>query len=170
MTARAALLALLLAPAAAPAAAQGAPAADAGAVRACLEGAAPYDAAPACIGAAADACQAGPDGASTMGIVACLSSEADAWDAHLNDEYGRLRERLRGADAAGPGAISRGDALRDAQRAWIAFRDADCALAHAIWQDGTIRGPVAASCRLEHTARRALALRDLRRDGEGNLR
>lgn len=158
---RLAALVLLVTPAAAEVA-------DPALVRACHEGAAAWDAGPACIGAAAEACQAGAGGGSTPGIVGCLSSEADAWDALLNEEYGLLRDALRADDAAA-GGESRADALRDAQRAWIAFRDADCALAWSIWQDGTIRGPVAARCRLDHTARRALELRHLRRDGEGNL-
>lgn len=146
------------------------PAADPAAVRVCHEGAAPYDDAPACIGEAANACQDMPGGATTYGIVGCLASEDTTWDALLNEEYGLLRDDLRAADARGTAQdMTRADALRDAQRAWIAFRDADCSLALSIWHDGTIRGPVAAQCRLSHTARRALELRNLRRNGEGSL-
>lgn len=163
----AALLAALLA---APAAAQEGPRVDPGQVRACSDAAAPYDTAPACIGAAADDCQTAEGGSTTPGIVGCLASEAEAWDVLLNDEYGLLRDASRAADASGgAGQASRVDALRDAQRAWIAFRDADCALSGAIWQDGTIRGPVAAQCLLTHAARRTLELRTLRRNVEGAL-
>lgn len=165
---RSAILLVLLA---APVSAQDAPDGDMRGVRSCHEGAAPFDTAPACIGRAARTCQSRAGGGTTIGIVGCLSSEAEAWDVLLNAEYGLLRDKLAADDAAaaGMGQASRTDALRDAQRAWIAFRDADCVLSSSIWQDGTIRGPVAAQCLLTHTARRALELRDLRRNGEGTL-
>jgi uncharacterized protein YecT (DUF1311 family) len=152
-----------------PALAEG-PSVDTAAVRACHAGAAPFDMAPACIGLPARACQDRPDGSTTSGIVACISAETQVWDTLLNEEYALLRDALREDDARGMmQGLSRADALQGAQRAWIAFRDADCGLAWAIWQDGTIRGPIAADCRLAHTARRALELRNLRRDGEGGL-
>lgn len=164
-----ALAALLLAPPAALA--EGGPRADPERVRLCRDGAGAGDTTPSCIGAAAGACQEAAGGATTAGIMACLDSETAAWDAMLNEEYGLLRGDLRAEDAAAAGKslVSRSDAMRDAQRAWIAFRDADCALRWSMWQDGTIRGPVAARCLLDHTARRTLELRDLRRDGEGSL-
>jgi uncharacterized protein YecT (DUF1311 family) len=58
--------------------------------------------------------------------------------------------------------MDRSDALRDAQRAWIAFRDADCAARYAMWQDGTIRTIVGANCHLTMTAQRTIELRDMR--------
>ena len=121
---------------------------------------------PDCIGAAANACQsATPDGFTTVGTVDCIGAETDAWDRILNDEYGALRGELDSQDAS-YGGQDRSDALRDAQRAWIAYRDAECGLQWAFYQGGTIRSIVAASCHLDFTASRALELADMRdRDG-----
>ena len=51
-------------------------------------------------------------------------------------------------------------ALLKAQRAWIAFRDADCATVRAL-SGGTIAPIYVQNCYLQHTARRAQALEDL---------
>lgn len=165
------LLPLVLLLAAAPAVAQEGRdhlSVDPATVRACHDGAAPGDVAPSCIGAASGTCQGLPRGDTTLGLVACMSAEAEAWDVLLNEEYALLRGEAEAMDRM-EGGESRARALRDAQRAWIAFRDGDCRLAWALWQGGTIRGPVAADCHMVHTARRALELRGLRRDGEGGL-
>jgi uncharacterized protein YecT (DUF1311 family) len=120
---------------------------------------------PECLGAASNACQmASADGSTTQGIVACLQAETDIWDGFLNGEYKELQGQLKVADEDG-GSISRVDALRDAQRAWIAFRDADCMLAYAQYQDGTIRSVISASCVMRMTAERTLTLRDMRQEG-----
>ena len=120
---------------------------------------------PVCIGAEAEICMAGDGGTTTVGMGACLSAEADLWDARLNAAYGPLRDAYRRTDVenemAGWAAPSRADALRDMQRAWIAYRDATCALAAAQFGGGTGRGPAHAACRLEETARQALELEAL---------
>ena len=138
------------------------PVVDDAAVEACFEGAAVGVTEPPCLGAAAGACQTRPGGASTIGIVECIVAETAAWDAILNREYRATREALTGTGAAG---IDVGSALLDAQRAWIAFRDAECALSYARWQDGTLRSVVGANCVLVMTAVRALELRDMRGEG-----
>ena len=61
-----------------------------------------------------DACLG--DEMSTQGMVECYGAAYEAWDAALNDAYGALMKTLT-AEEAGK--------LRDAQRAWIAFRDAE---------------------------------------------
>ena len=150
------LLALLaLAP---PAAAQDL-AVDEAAVRACFDAAAVGETRPRCLGRASDRCQDAPGGATTPGIAACIAAETAVWDAILNEEYRATRAALASGDPALP------DALRDAQRLWIAYRDAECALAHARWADGTVRGIVAANCLLVFTAERAAELRDMRGEG-----
>lgn len=149
-------LALAVAAALAPRAALADAAAE---VTACLERA---DDGAACIGATQDACQAADP--TTAGTVACLDAEAAAWDAALNAAWGPARAAAKETDARraaeGQGGLPKAwDALLAAQRAWLAFRDAECASLYADWADGTIRGPVAADCRMRLTAERALALR-----------
>ncbi len=135
---------------------------DATVVSDCLTSADIGDIAPSCIGQAANACQsASADGSTTLGIVDCIRAETAIWDGLLNDVYQRVRDDMRVEDSAG-GVINRADALRDAQRAWIAFRDADCALAYAQWQDGSIRSIVGANCHMTMTAQRTLELCDMR--------
>ena len=148
---------------AAPATAQDAGSVDAGvdpgAVRACFAGTRTGETRPACLGAAARRCQARPGGETTMGLVDCIQGEAAAWDAVLNEEYRATRAALS----------ARGEALASsllaAQRAWIAYRDAECRLSHDRWGDGTLRGVVHANCILGFTAERSLELRDMRGDG-----
>lgn len=103
----------------------------------------------ACIGIIADPCLETPEGQSTHGMVACIGAETEVWDGMLNADYARLMEMLDPAQQA---------ALREAQRAWIASRDLDCAMPHVI-VDGTMAQPWGASCLMDATARRVLWLR-----------
>ncbi|WP_282602821.1 lysozyme inhibitor LprI family protein [Paracoccus sp. PARArs4] len=144
-------LALILALMPLPALSQTVPV-DAASVASCRDGAAHGDVAPDCIGLAAQACQRAhsqPD--TTLAISQCLMAEAAAWDDLLNDEYNALRD-ARPAQA---------DTLLDAQRAWIALRDADCTMAYDIHNGGSMRAIAAADCQLRHTAIRTLQLRDM---------
>lgn len=105
-----------------------------------------------CIGEYSQACMTHrPDGETTQGMVRCSIEELEAWDVVLNASYIGLRQRHEGTMAA--------DALRDAQRAWITFRDADCLAERAVFEGGTIAQIIHASCQMDHTARRALVLR-----------
>lgn len=122
---------------------------------------------PDCLGQASGACQGirsgTADGGTTLGITQCIQAETALWDEILNAQYKRVQAALAIEDDAGMRAgIDRTDALRNAQRAWIAFRDADCTARYAMWQDGSIRSIVGANCMMTMTARRALALRDMR--------
>jgi uncharacterized protein YecT (DUF1311 family) len=150
MTRTLALLALMAGPAAAQQMSVNPQAVDA-----CFYNAAPGEVQPACLGAAANACQALPGGQTTIGISQCIGAETATWDAHLNAEYQTRRAEF--------GDQTLRDMLRDAQRAWIAYRDAQCALDYQRWIDGSIRTIVAANCFLTMTAQRALELRDMGR-------
>lgn len=109
----------------------------------------------ACIGLSADACQRDtPGGDSTLGMSGCLDRERAYWDGALNYYYQDLRAR----DAA------RADALRDTQRAWIAWRDATCAYEAADYAGGTLAGVVTVDCLLRQTARQTLFLRAIHAD------
>lgn len=157
-----ALLALALM--AAPAWAQDPPPFDPAPVLACLE-----DDGQDCAGLAAAACMEGPGGSSTYGMSYCLGQELDFWDARLNEAYGRVGEQADAADAEqdrlGYQAPQQRPALRDMQRAWIAFRDASCSYEASRWGGGTGAGPAYAQCALSLTARQAMLLDGYLREG-----
>ncbi|MDJ1008986.1 MAG: DUF1311 domain-containing protein [Paracoccaceae bacterium] len=120
----------------------------------------------ACKGRLSDPCmETEVGGYSTTGMVFCMQAETLVWDAHLNAEY-RLSMDWAGAmdaaDSLFPGFARRAEALRSAQRAWIAFRDAQCRLDYAVWGGGSMRMIAGAACEMEMTADRAIALRALR--------
>lgn len=98
-------------------------------------------------------CLAAPSGQSTAGMIDCIAAELKAQDVRLNRAYQAAQKRLE--------LPRQKAALTKAQRAWIAFRDADCAsLFDADW--GSASRLEANSCMLEHTARRADALQAFR--------
>ncbi|WP_157970156.1 lysozyme inhibitor LprI family protein [Pelagibacterium sediminicola] len=102
-----------------------------------------------CIGALSGPCMESPEGSTTVGTNECLGAETQWWDAFLNARYDALRKGMDGESAL---------ALRNAQRAWIAFRDAECELHYTYWREGTIRSTIYAICMQEMTASRAVAL------------
>lgn len=117
----------------------------------------------ACIGTGARDCmQTAPDGGTTAGMMFCLLAERDVWDRLLNQEYAAAGQRAQGADDAErpyhPEFAQRVTQLRDAQRAWIAFRDAECAMEYGAWGAGSMRQIAGADCQLRLTAERTLDL------------
>jgi len=117
-----------------------------------------------CIGMSVETCtQLEPNGASTQGTVACLLAERDFWDGMLNDEYSAARgfaETLDQRDMAiEPVFAVRVEQLRDAQRAWITYRDANCAMEAGAWGQGTFAQVLHADCQMRMTGERALDLR-----------
>lgn len=68
------------------------------------------------IDAALEGCLGTAEGSTTHGALACIDTAQTAWDRELNRVYGELRKLL--------GDLSR-QKLRDAQRQWIVFRDAE---------------------------------------------
>ncbi|WP_179378440.1 lysozyme inhibitor LprI family protein [Jannaschia marina] len=157
------VLALLLA-LAAPAAAQPAdPAPYRAAFDACAAGEAPRD----CIGDTAQVCMEAEEGGyTTLGMTGCTMMEQGLWDEVLNAEWPGHRAAAQAQDEAErpyfDGQFSKADErLLAAQRAWIAFRDADCSAAGASWGSGSMRHIEYAGCSLHHTAERVLDLRAL---------
>ena len=63
-----------------------------------------------------DRCMESPEGMSTHGSRACIDAATAAWDRELNRVWKELRAELPAAAFA---------ALRESQRKWIAFRDAE---------------------------------------------
>ena len=123
----------------------------------------------ACIGQMSTTCMDKEDGGqTTIGMVWCLNAEADVWDRWLNAEYKSTRAGAEAVDKDEakffPEFARRAETLLAAQRAWIAFRDAECDLAYAEWGSGSMRNIAFADCRLQMTAERTLRLRAMRED------
>ena len=89
----------------------------------------------------------------------CLRRSIGAWDAILNDKYQTL---MRGWENAGQPEPR--DMLRNAQRAWITFRDTACDAQAFLYRGGTLHGLIVGSCIEQHTAIRAIDLMELVRD------
>lgn len=115
----------------------------------------------ACLGRTSEACMSREaDGETTAGAVKCMSAETEVWDAKLNEEYKETRSFFAGLDASDAG--QRVPALLQAQRAWIAFRDAECAMEYSAWGGGSIRSIAGADCLMSKTAERTARLVELR--------
>ena len=117
-----------------------------------------------CIGLSAAACIDTPDGYTTVGMSICLRKEMDYWDGRLIAAYqalveedGRVDDEMAELGSAAPPMVP---ALREMQRAWIAFRDASCAYERTQWGGGTGGGPASVDCAMRMTARQALTLED----------
>jgi uncharacterized protein YecT (DUF1311 family) len=82
---------------------------------------------------------------STVEIVECLAGRIAAWDRRLNAAYRKAVDAMAGGQR---------DKLRAAQRLWIQYRDANCAVYAA--GEGSIRRIEAALCMRNMTAWRAL--------------
>ncbi len=86
-----------------------------------------------------------------MQMSLCMSREANESDARLNIVYARLMEALR--DPRG---------LRLAQRAWIAYRDAECRFRNEATKGGSIHGFATHLCLMQLTEQRISVLEDVR--------
>lgn len=87
------------------------------------------------------------DMTTTADIVECIGKLSAEWDARLNEAY---KERMSLSDDG------QATALRTAQRAWIAYRDANCAWYRA--GGGTIAAIEANVCVFALTRDRAMEL------------
>jgi uncharacterized protein YecT (DUF1311 family) len=89
---------------------------------------------------------------STAGMMACAAEAEKAWDGELNAGYRELVGALKGKSL---------EALKQAQRAWVAQRDKEHALHEGIHEQlqGTMWGPVMADQRVTLVKNRALQLR-----------
>lgn len=97
-----------------------------------------------------DACMEASGGV-TASMIECLDIEIKAQDVALNTEYKALRASLT------PG---RKTELQAVQRAWIAYRDANCRF-YADPDGGSLARVAANDCVLRETAARAAELRML---------
>jgi len=85
----------------------------------------------------------------TYDMTMCGASEGKAADAELNRVYQRLMKDLTPEQKA---------SLIAAERAWIAFRKADCAFVGS--EDGSIASVDAATCWTDRTIERTKQLKD----------
>jgi uncharacterized protein YecT (DUF1311 family) len=95
-----------------------------------------------------DKCLAAPSGQSTMGMIDCTGAELQVQDARLNTTYRKTMASLNARQKA---------KLQAAQRAWVAFRDAEC----ASYEDddwGTLSRINASACVLHMTVQRTMDL------------
>ena len=85
------------------------------------------------------------DKQTTMEMVNCMDGEVKRADAELNRVYQAALKKHRPENAV---------KLRKAQRAWIAFREAQCQAEGSIYEGGTIQPIVEAHCRVKLTQER----------------
>lgn len=128
----------------------------------CLDTAQTAQARVACIGKSSSACMEGPGGSSTVGMGGCLDRELSFWDKLLNANYQSTMAQARKADAEAEeyqsDLASQAEALREMQRAWVAYRDAACTYERTTWGGGTGGGPATLACLMDLTGRQALKL------------
>ncbi len=108
----------------------------------------------ACGGVVAGACMDQPGGDTTAGMIACTSRELSLWDDLLNTAYAEMMETLDRV-----GGENRRSALREAQRAWIAYRDAECDQQALQFEGGSLARVIHVGCVNHLTAVRAIDLR-----------
>ena len=81
----------------------------------------------------------------------CAGEAFKAADAGLNAAYGDLLKE--------PALASRLDGLRASERAWVAYRDAECAFEGSAYDGGSMQPMVAANCAETLTKRRTADLK-----------
>lgn len=86
---------------------------------------------------------------STVAMSECLSAQSKTWDQRLNVEYSAALKR---------GEIE-ADKLRSAQRAWLRYRDANCAAYYSV--KGTINITLTGHCYVDMTRARTLELHEM---------
>lgn len=122
-----------------------------------------------CVGEAASFCMETTEGGhSTFGAMDCILKEGDVWDERLNIAYQEARKFAQVMDEDDleffPEYAIRADQVLQAQRAWITYRDANCAMQHGLWGSGSMRQISGADCLLQMTALRTFELRDYVRE------
>ncbi|WP_167483931.1 lysozyme inhibitor LprI family protein [Mesorhizobium tamadayense] len=93
-------------------------------------------------------------------FASCTAKDAASADAALNAVYKALAGRLAPADQ---------QRLRDAQRAWIPFRDKECAFRTQPYADGSVYSSLVETCKAELTRTRLTQLQHQLQCPEGDL-
>ncbi len=97
-----------------------------------------------------------------MGLDECAGAARDKADAALNGVYKQIVARL----ADDPGKTKR---LIEAEKAWIAFRDAECAFANSDTEGGSTHSMEVTLCEERLANIRAQQLRSYLKCGEGDM-
>jgi uncharacterized protein YecT (DUF1311 family) len=99
-----------------------------------------------------DQCLAQPNHSSTAGQVECTDEARNRWDNEMNLDYRRLTDHLLPKTQT---------TLRDAQRRWLQYRDADDRLIDAVYEltKGTMHAPMQAYSHLRLVRERSLMLK-----------
>ncbi|SFD90319.1 lysozyme inhibitor LprI family protein [Roseivivax sediminis] len=98
-------------------------------------------------------------------MTGCASLDYDAADAALNDAYGRAVSRARSMDTGlDADDVPSETVLREAQRAWIPFRDRACEAESLVYRGGSAQNMVFYMCLTRLTEART---EDLHAFGEG---
>ena len=99
-----------------------------------------------------DRCLAEPNHGSTAGQVECTNQARQRWDDEMNQDYRQLEDHL---------SLKTQALLRDAQRRWLHYRDADELLINAVYEltQGTMFAPMQAYSRLRLVRERSLMLK-----------
>ncbi|SNY98236.1 lysozyme inhibitor LprI family protein [Halomonas sp. hl-4] len=106
---------------------------------------------------------AGCDNESTqLALTECSAQAYQSADDELNEAYQALVSKLE----KNPATLEK---LRDAQRAWISFRDAECALESGGVEGGSAQPMVRNGCLATLTQQRTARLREHANCEEGNL-
>ncbi|WP_292425356.1 lysozyme inhibitor LprI family protein [Mesorhizobium sp.] len=93
-------------------------------------------------------------------LATCTTKDAASSDVALNAVYKALAGRLSPADL---------ERLRDAQRAWIPFRDKECAFRTQPYADGSVYSSLVETCKAELTKARLTQLQHQLQCPEGDL-
>ena len=102
-----------------------------------------------------DRCLQDSSGQSTAGMRECTYAAMDAWDDAMNKTYVELMMALSPASQ---------DSLRQAQRAWLVFRDSQFALNDQVYMNdlnGTMYHVMASYANMDVVKRRAEELRNM---------
>jgi uncharacterized protein YecT (DUF1311 family) len=99
---------------------------------------------------------------STVEINFCVDKDYQAADKALNEAYATTLKSVRSRDMEAPyDAKSFETALKNAQRAWVAYRDADCKeLVPQEWAGGTGTTAAVLGCMIDKSNARIKELKD----------
>ncbi|QGZ35129.1 lysozyme inhibitor LprI family protein [Stappia indica] len=103
-----------------------------------------------------------------MELTYCAEKDWQAADAKLNTAYSAAMKSMREMDADLPADLKgAAEALKEAQRAWIPYRDKACAAAGFLARGGSMEPMLIYSCLAQLTADRTQELEQLA-EGLGN--
>jgi len=92
-------------------------------------------------------------GATTPAVEQCLAERLTRAEADLARYVAAAERRLRDETGEDPAAERARRGFAAAERAWAAYRDAECAAVFERWSGGTIRGSQELTCRIRLTLR-----------------